>query len=249
MPTLPRLNVTTNINDSPHVVILGAGASKAALPKGDASGKELPLMANMVSVLGMEGLLAAHGFNEPVTDFEKFFSDLSTSGKHQELVTKIEQEVHRYFAGLKLPPEPTLYDYLILSLRKTDLIATFNWDPFLAQAYQRNMHITEPSRIVFLHGNVAIGTCVEHQKVGFSHQRCADCYKLLSPSQLLYPVGEKDYQSDPYIKSEWDGLSDFLNEAYFVTIFGYSAPVTDLEARNILLKAWQDNSTRELAEI
>jgi hypothetical protein len=30
---------------------------------------------------------------------------------------------------------------------------------------------------------------------------------------------------------------------------GYSAPKTDVEARSLLLKAWKDNQTRELAEI
>lgn len=249
MPSLPRLDVKTNINHSPHVVILGAGASKAALPNGDANGKHLPLMENMVSVLGMKNLLLRHGFDNEVNNFEKFFSDLSKSGKNPDLLQEIERRVHDYFSGLTLPDEPTLYDYLILSLRKTDLIATFNWDPFLAQAYRRNMLVTEPPRICFLHGNVAIGACVEHQRVGFSHQRCSVCDQPLRPSQLLYPVAQKDYQSDPHISSEWAVLRNFLNEAYYVTIFGYSAPVTDLEARKIMLDAWRGNATRDLAEI
>ena len=41
MPTLPALDLKTNINNSPHLVILGAGASKAAFPKGDAKGKSV----------------------------------------------------------------------------------------------------------------------------------------------------------------------------------------------------------------
>ena len=41
MPTLPALDLKTNINHSPHVVILGAGASKAAFPIGDANGKSV----------------------------------------------------------------------------------------------------------------------------------------------------------------------------------------------------------------
>lgn len=36
----------------PHVVILGAGASKAAMPDGDKSGKMIPLMDNLPDILG-----------------------------------------------------------------------------------------------------------------------------------------------------------------------------------------------------
>ncbi|HBD7214869.1 TPA: hypothetical protein K1Y51_001717, partial [Legionella pneumophila] len=35
----------------PHVVLLGAGASLAALPNGDANKKQLPLMNNLVEVI------------------------------------------------------------------------------------------------------------------------------------------------------------------------------------------------------
>jgi hypothetical protein len=40
-----------------HLVVLGAGASRAAFPKGDQNGKKLPLMADLVEVLQLEGLL------------------------------------------------------------------------------------------------------------------------------------------------------------------------------------------------
>ena len=40
--TLPNLDVKNDRNESPHVVILGAGASLAALPNGDKNGHQLP---------------------------------------------------------------------------------------------------------------------------------------------------------------------------------------------------------------
>jgi hypothetical protein len=49
---------------------------------------------------------------------------------------------------LKLPEEATIYDYLVLSLRSPDIIATFNWDPFLYQAFERNRHIGQPERFL-----------------------------------------------------------------------------------------------------
>jgi len=42
---------------SPHLVILGAGASKAALPKGDVNGHEIPLLNELANTLEFDGLL------------------------------------------------------------------------------------------------------------------------------------------------------------------------------------------------
>jgi len=61
--------------------------------------------------------------------------------RYNNLVSEIEDEVESYFSGMDLPEEATLYDYLVLSLRNKDIIATFNWDPFLAKAFQRNMDV------------------------------------------------------------------------------------------------------------
>jgi hypothetical protein len=44
---------------------------------------------------------------------------------------------------LELPDHPTVYDHLLLSLRKKDAIFTFNWDPFLL------MRTLEISALVF----------------------------------------------------------------------------------------------------
>ncbi len=69
------------------------------------------------------------------------------------------------------------------------------------------------------------------------------------PSKLLYPVKHKDYNSDSFIKSEWDCLRGYLESAYYVTAFGYSAPTTDIEAKNLMLEVWQQNPSLNLAEI
>ncbi|MGB7541545.1 MAG: hypothetical protein WBM28_05960, partial [Burkholderiales bacterium] len=65
----------------------------------------------------------------------------------------------------------------------------------------------------------------------------------------LYPVKHKDYASDPFIGSEWDRLRDRLSRAYFLSIFGYSAPKTDVEARRLMLEVWRENHHLELAEV
>ena len=47
----------------PHVVILGAGASLAALPKGDPNGAVLPLMKNLSDVLDLTYIIEQNGLN------------------------------------------------------------------------------------------------------------------------------------------------------------------------------------------
>lgn len=250
MPTLPKLDVKTSTNHSPHVVILGAGASLAACPDGDGNGRQLPLMRNFVDVVGLAPLLQRHGMTDGYDDFESLYDRLSSDERYKQLQADLEAAVHSYFSGLRLPKEATLYDRLLLSLRSKDVIATFNWDPFLPQAIKRSRDdIDDMPRVLFLHGNVDVGVCVEHKCKGFLEHHCNTCRKPLTPTPLLFPVKHKDYTRNPFISAEWEELRWYLKHAYLVTIFGYSAPVTDAEARTMLLEAWQDNQTRELAEV
>jgi hypothetical protein len=227
---------------APHVFLLGAGASKAALPNGDANGKEIPLMRDLPRVCQLSEI-------DPnisqVTNFESYYSDIKDKSLKNRLATKIEE----YFVGLKLPKEATIYDYLVLSLRKKDMIATFNWDPFLYQACCRNYKVAEMPHIAYLHGSVAIGYCLKDSKQGPVGYPCSKCGVLFSKSKLLYPVKKKNYNDDPAIKKEWSGLESFLKHAYMFTIFGYSAPKTDVEAIELLKKGWGDPQVRKLEEI
>jgi hypothetical protein len=73
--------------------------------------------------------------------------------------------------------------------------------------------------------------------------------RKLVPTRLLYPVDQKNYNEDPFIADQWRMTWDHLAEAYCVTVHGYGAPTTDTEARALLLNAWTENPTRELAQI
>lgn len=253
MPSLPALDIRTQINRSPHVVILGAGASIASTIRNpEKFGRPLPGMANLVETLALEPLIKSHGIEYQGQNFEAFYDELSQSGQYPQLVKELEQAIYGYFADLQLPDEATIYDYLVLSLREKDIIATFNWDPFLAQAFARNMHIVGYDRmpqIAFLHGNVAIGACYHCKTMGWRQNGCTKCGNDFNPSKLLYPVGKKDYASDEFIAAEWDRLKRHIQRAYYITVFGYSAPKTDAEARKLLLDKWQANPVQELAEI
>jgi hypothetical protein len=231
----------------PHVVILGAGASRAAFPHGDGNGRPLPLMNDLVQTLGLHDQLAQAG-HDSTRDFEQLYSALSDSPEHAELLKTINQRVEEYFRDLQLPSLPTIYDALVLSLRPKDLIATFNWDPFLYQACMRNHAVALLPRVVYLHGNVSIGYCLEHRKKGLRVDSCSVCNAAYTPSRLLYPVAKKSYNDDPFLSIEWKTLQAFLNRAFMLTIFGYSAPQSDVEAIDLMANAWGDVEDRNLEQ-
>jgi hypothetical protein len=248
--TIPKLDVRKHLNSSPHLVILGAGASLACAPKGDKFGRKLPLMNSLISDLSLDQkfpLLQEYGNS----NFEEVYDLLSKDPNNDSITRGIESEIHSYFGSISIPDAVTLYDKLILSLRKKDLIASFNWDPLLIQAYERNVQFGRGQLpdLVFLHGNVAVGYCAEHRFKGYVHQSCPSCGKQLTNSQLLFPVTDKKYRSNEFIASEWRTLELFLEEAFLITIYGYSAPQSDVNAIDLMQKAWDKNTHSEIVSI
>lgn len=231
-----------------HVVVLGAGASLAAFPNGDKYGNKLPLMNNFVDTLNLRQILESHSIKYDGNNFEEIYSNLHYEEKNKNLLKTIENKIYEYFSKLELPDYPTIYDHLVLSLRNKDLIATFNWDPFLFKAYIRNHEEFELPHIVFLHGNASIGYCSTDREKGSNGGICRKCKKPYTPSKLLYPIKTKNYNSE-FIAGEWDTLKRALKNAYILTIFGYSAPKSDVEAISLMKNAWGDNYKRNLEEI
>lgn len=247
MAILPMSN--KNVNNSPHAVLLGAGASAASFPNGDANRKKLPVMNNFIETLGLSKILDKEGIPRENSNVEEIYADLISDKKCESLNKRVEGIIHKYFSEMEIPDEPTLYDYLILSLRDKDLIATFNWDPLLLQAYKRHIHIKRLPKLAFLHDNVGIGICHSDRVMGYIGTFCNKCKKPLSPVRLLYPIKQKNYSSDPVIEDQWKLLKNTLKIAYFLTIFGYGAPVSDIDAINLMLAIWKNNPTLELAQI
>ncbi len=248
-PTIPQQD--KNVNFAPHVVLLGAGASIAAFRDWGSLGPPLPSMQDLIDCLELREEIEGHGHKATDLNFEDFYDDLASSDANGDLREFIERRTYEYFSAMKLPPTPTIYDYLILSLREKDIIATFNWDPFLLQAYMRNevVSMTRRPRIAFLHGNVLVGSCAKDRVAGVVGHACIKCGNPFMPSQLLYPVKQKDYTTDEFIKGEWDALRWHLKHGYYLTVFGYSAPKTDVEARKLMLEVWQENKSLELCEV
>src|SRR5436190_220154 len=83
-----------------------------------------------------------------------------------------------------------------LPLMKKDLIATFNWDPLLTQAYRRNSQRVTLPPLYFLHGNVTIGYCQTDNNMGVNWNPCSRCDLPFTPTKLFYPISEKDYHLD-----------------------------------------------------
>ncbi len=247
MPTLPRFD--NNVVNSPHIVVLGAGASVAVCLQGDRNGRKLPVMDNLIEVLGLQGILAKADISSRSKNFEELYDDLASNKKYRPIAKDTEERIYHYFSEIEIPDEPTIYDYLILSLRKKDLIVSFNWDPLLLQAYRRNIPIQRLPEVVFLHGNVAQGVCYEDKRVGHAGTPCEQCMKPLRPVRLLYPIKHKDYSSGLLVKDQWNRLRNYLRIGYWFTIFGYNAPLSDFDAKELMLEVWKRNSTRELAQI
>lgn len=221
------------ILNRPHVFILGAGATIAAIPNGDKNGLKCSVMNNFLDELNLSSILSGIKLKTTSLNLEDIYSELDSSPEYASVKVELENKIIQKFSRYILPIQPTIYDYLILSLRSKDYIFTFNWDDLLIQAYNRVSKITDNlPNLVFLHGNIGVGICDDCHSI--QAYRNTHCYKCFSTSirrpKLLFPVKKKNYNSDPYISNAWNGFLEIIKNASVLTIFGYSAPKTDIEA-------------------
>lgn len=234
-----------------HIVVLGAGASIAsALRNPEMNGLSLPSMSNLAKVIPMNDLLRGVPEDLYSDNFETLYSNLFSDNPRNRILSEMNNRIYEYFASMRLPAVPTIYDYLVMSLRDRDMIASFNWDPFLYQAWCRNYgHGSKPG-LCFLHGNVAIGFDEKTKRLGPANSISRDGKMTFVPTQLLFPVANKEYDSDPFISLEWDILRGRLasDTTKRVTIFGYSAPVTDVEAKRLMSEAWGTPNSRNMEQ-
>lgn len=242
---LPNLN-GRKLAD-PHVVIIGAGASIAACKK-DKFGKEVPVLKNIHHILGLTSELNKYGFTDSeMADFELLYSNIYGKKEYMALAAFLEENVRNYFKELVIPDEATYYDYLILSLTSKDAIISFNWDPFLMQAYRRNLKVGSLPELLFVHGNVGVGVCYKCKKIGYADTLCPVCLEDFSDMPLLFPVGKKDYDNHPVIQFQWEGAKYYLSRAAGITVYGYGAPQTDIEAVELMKTAYTDSNVKDIA--
>ena len=242
-----------NLSYGAHVVILGAGASIASnLRDSEIHGLQLPSMNNLPDVVGLNGILSKFPQELVCDNFEATYSNIAEYDPKNPNLKVMNDLIYSYFSAMQLPNKPTIYDYLVMSLREKDVIATFNWDPFLYQAWWRNYHHGSSPQLIFLHGNVAIGYNEEHNMFGWAGSTSKRTGNYYEPTQLLFPVKHKNYHQDSFIKKQWEILKDRLDKStcntHRVTIFGYSAPVSDVEALSMMKEAWGDIGDRYLEQ-
>jgi hypothetical protein len=241
-------NIESVFQNIPHVVILGAGASIATIPNGDKKGKKISCMDNFIENLGMTDIISSVNLKTTSKNLEDIYSELHAGGsKYKDIRIDLENKIRSYFNNFIIPDNPIIYDFLLLSLRKKDLVATFNWDPLLLQSYNRIRKITSDiPKLEFLHGNVGVGYCEKDNRVGNIENVCSVCKKSFKKTDLLYPIKKKNYNSDYFTKNSWLHLKEYLKKAYIVTVFGYGAPKTDVEAISLMQEAYGKNLGRDL---
>lgn len=240
-------NIKEKRLQDPHVVILGAGASIAACPI-DKNGRKVPALANIHKILGLTDRLKQYNFtDEEMENFELLFSNIESKAEYDNLRVELEKQIHGYFQSLQITDKITLYDYLILSLTEKDAIITFNWDPFLMQAYRRNLDVGNMPMLIFPHGNVGVGICQDCHNTGYANCLCPDCLKPFDDMPLLFPIHKKDYYDGSVIEFQWKKAKEYLNRAAGITVFGYGAPKTDVEAFDLLKESYLKSNITDIA--
>jgi len=185
----------------------------------------------------------------PVDGFEEQFSWLRRQGHYEHELLKIEDGIASHFESLVLPDHTTIYDYIVLGLRPKDVVATFNWDPFLPLAHKRNRAVAALPDIRFLHGCVGFATCPEHDILGSPSEICPQCRRRLVRSKLFFPDQDKDYTKDSTVNRDWRFVAERLKRAFHLTIFGYSGPATDYKAKALLLEGWSKTPFRDVSHV
>lgn len=240
----------------PHVVLLGAGASCAAIPHGDKFGKKIAPMKGFCAAMGVEAYLKGFHLNTASDNLEDIYMEIAERAESEPQFLKLkeflENKIREYLCSFRLPDEPTIYDFLLLGLREKDVVATFNWDPMLVQAAIRVRNIASRiPTILFLHGNVGVKIKINDE--GIAMFLTDATYEAPSSEYfdmpLLFPVKNKNYSRDIVIKTQWEMLKDKLSRAYRFTIFGYSAPKSDVDAIALLKEGWGENGRRNLEEV
>ena len=233
-----------------HIVIIGAGASIASLPDGDYYGHKPSCMNDIIEDLGLKDILEKVNLKTKSHNIEDIYSELYERDDCATVREQVEQAIFDYYSKIRIPDKLTIYDLLVLSLRKKDVIVSFNWDSLLLQAYLRwEKEIKDLPQLLFLHGNVGLGVCDACHApfpIGeflpnddkFYSNNCPNCHAQLRPLKLLYPVKHKDYNKDPFINAQWDYLQNIICNGAITTVFGYKAPASDVEAMEIIKKAF-----------
>jgi hypothetical protein len=77
----------------PHLVVLGAGTSRAAFPQGERYGRQLPLMADFAEIVPVADILQKGGIDWRGKTFEEVYSLLSENQDYCTARSELESAV------------------------------------------------------------------------------------------------------------------------------------------------------------
>ena len=66
---------------------------------------------------------------------------------------------------------------------------------------------------------------------------------------LLYPIKEKNYDQNKYIREAWNQACEFIHYAERITFFGYSAPKSDVVAVNRISESLSRSPYKKIKKV
>lgn len=89
----------------PHVVLLGAGASRASFPNGDANGCRVPIMGDLVETLELNSLIAGSGLRPEPNNFEVIYGRLASDPNTRVLSGRLSGGLNSIFLVYRFQAE------------------------------------------------------------------------------------------------------------------------------------------------
>src|SRR5260370_37812803 len=82
----------------PHLIILGAGASRAAFPQGERQGRRLPLMADFTEIVPVAPIVQRSGVEWERKNFQEGDSLLSQNEEYSTQQTDLDEALVNSFS-------------------------------------------------------------------------------------------------------------------------------------------------------
>ena len=105
---LPDRYYSLHLIPRPHVLILGAGASKAAELHGDSLDLKLPVINELPDAIELATLVGSTEVEEAKSDFESYFSRIASKSEYSTISKDIEERIYAYFASIPISGSCTI---------------------------------------------------------------------------------------------------------------------------------------------
>ena len=102
------------MKNRPHVVLLGAGATMAAIPNGDKNGRKSSVMDGFIEKLGMSSVIDKVGLHTNSNNLEDIYTELFERPDCESVRKQLDKKIRKYFSCLEIPDEPNIYDLILL---------------------------------------------------------------------------------------------------------------------------------------